>query len=133
MQICLISSNVPAISHMVSCCCGIFLYCSSQVWGGDIMSAFPRSAPPDHIEGAHPLLGGEIRFLLFWLAPPCPALHFSTTTCYYQSNYCRVCGLFLWTAARYNFLSLKSQLCWLSVWLVALKPDHQVEPTSVSA
>ena len=93
-----------------------------QVWGGDIMSAFPRSAPPDHIEGAHPLLGGEIRFLLFWLAPPCPALHFSTTTCYYQSNYCRVCGLFLWTAARYNFLSLKSQLCWLSVWLVALKP-----------
>ena len=35
------------------------------------MSAFAgQPALPDHIEGAHPLLGGEIRFLLFWLELP---------------------------------------------------------------
>ena len=42
----------------------------------------PAQPPSDHIEGAHPLLGGEIRFLLFWLAPPSPGLHFTTTGCY---------------------------------------------------
>ena len=62
---------------------------------------------PDHIEGAHPLLGGEIRSLLFWLAPlPRAALYYHNLLLppLLQPQF----GLRL---RSYSFLSL-SQLCW---------------------
>ena len=114
---------IPAILHTISCRSGIFLYCSTLAQGGRIMSALSLPAPPDHIEGAHPLLGGEIRFLLFWLAPTSPGVHFTTTSCYCT-------GLF--TRLDCTTLQLSVSLSLSPVWLVALKAGHQVEPTSVS-
>ena len=90
------------------------------------MSAFAgQPALPDHIEGAHPLLRGEIRFLLFWLAPTSPGVHFTTTTCYCT-------GLF--TRLDCTTLQLSVSLSQLSLvgGLETLKSGHQVEPTSVS-
>ena len=122
------------ISHTISCSCGIFLNRGAlSCGGGHIMSDPPSPRPPvplpDHIEGAHPLLGGEIRSLLFWLAPlPRAALYYHNLLLppLLQPHF----GLRL---RSYCFLSL-SQLCWscqsggLETW-----PGHQVERTSVAA
>ena len=70
-------------------------------------SPHPPIPLPDHIEGAHPLLGGEIRSLLFWLAPlPRAALYYHNLLLppLLQPQF----GLRL---RSYSFLSL-SQLCW---------------------
>ena len=94
-------------------------------WWTYYVSLRPGSPPPpDHIEGAHPLLGGEIRFLLFWLAPTSPGLHFTTTTCYYSPNYCT--GLFSLEGVHCTTLLQLSVS--LSVWLVALKPAIRWNP-----